>query len=352
VGNDTAIVIGEDGLALISYHDVGNADLKVAHCEDLACTTATITTLDSAGNVGSGSSIAIGRDGLGFISYYDAANGDLKIAHCSNTPCTSAQPLSLTVNGDVGRFSSVAIGADGLPLIGYYDATNGDLKVAHCSSVTCNNAFVSTVDSAGEVGESVSVLMGVDGRGVLAYGDRTNDDIRVARCRTTLCDVSDAMSLTTQEGPRFGRHVDIVLPDSGVPLVFGYDHSVRDLVAVNCERIDCEDDATSWVVPSRVDGWNSDVGEYAAAALGPGGRQAVAYRNATGGNLQYSLCSSGCGGGRGNATVDDGTNLGLGIAMAFGIDGLPLVSYYDAANGDLKVAHLSSVRGHAHARYR
>ena len=31
-----------------------------------------------------GTSITIGADGLGLISYYDVTNGDLKVAHCSN----------------------------------------------------------------------------------------------------------------------------------------------------------------------------------------------------------------------------------------------------------------------------
>jgi hypothetical protein len=43
-----------------------------------------LTTLDSSGNVGQYSSVAIGTDGLALISYYDANNGDLKVAHCSN----------------------------------------------------------------------------------------------------------------------------------------------------------------------------------------------------------------------------------------------------------------------------
>ena len=45
------------------------------------------TTLDGAGNVGQYSSVTIGTDGLGLISYYDVTNGDLKVAHCSNLFC-------------------------------------------------------------------------------------------------------------------------------------------------------------------------------------------------------------------------------------------------------------------------
>ena len=46
-----------------------------------------LTTLDGSGNVGQYSSVTIGTDGLALISYYDATNGDLKVAHCSDLFC-------------------------------------------------------------------------------------------------------------------------------------------------------------------------------------------------------------------------------------------------------------------------
>src|SRR5580765_5931060 len=67
------------------------------------------TTLDSSGNVGQYSSVTIGTDGLALISYYDASNGDLKVAHCSNLACTSATRTNLQSEDNVGQYSSVAI---------------------------------------------------------------------------------------------------------------------------------------------------------------------------------------------------------------------------------------------------
>jgi hypothetical protein len=132
------VTIGADGLALISYHDVTNRKLKVAHCSNQACTAATLTTLDnSTGNVGQFTAVTIGADRLGLISYYDATNHNLKVAHCSDRACTSATYTTLDRTGDVGEDSSVIIGADGLALISYYDVTNGNLKVIHCSDRFC-----------------------------------------------------------------------------------------------------------------------------------------------------------------------------------------------------------------------
>jgi uncharacterized repeat protein (TIGR01451 family) len=43
------------------------------------------------------------------------------------------------------------------------------------------------------------------------------------------------------------------------------------------------------------------------------------------------------------ATVDTAGDVGKHSSIAFGADGLPLIAYYDATNGDLKVAHCSTV---------
>ncbi len=104
----------------------------------MACTSAAIATPDRTGNVGQYSSVTIGTDGLALISYYDATNGDLKVAHCSDVACTAATLTALDgAANNVGAPSSMIMGADGRSLISYYDATNGDLKVAHCSNVAC-----------------------------------------------------------------------------------------------------------------------------------------------------------------------------------------------------------------------
>ena len=85
----TSTTIGADGLGLISYTKSGfmgtNNELKVAHSDNTNCTSATKTTLDSTGDVGSYMSITIGADGLGLISYRDNTSENLKVAHCSNT---------------------------------------------------------------------------------------------------------------------------------------------------------------------------------------------------------------------------------------------------------------------------
>ena len=95
-----------------------------------------LTTLDSTGYVGQSPSVTVGTDGFGLISYYDATNADLKVAHCTNAACTAATTTTLDSTG-VGGSTSVTVGTDGFGLISYYDATSADLKVAHCALTGC-----------------------------------------------------------------------------------------------------------------------------------------------------------------------------------------------------------------------
>ena len=60
-------------------------------------------TLDSAGDVGFDTSITVGVDGLGLISYLDATNNDLKVAHCVDVACSSATTATLGERGRVRR---------------------------------------------------------------------------------------------------------------------------------------------------------------------------------------------------------------------------------------------------------
>ena len=173
---------------MISYRDSNTGDLRVAHCSNTSCTSATKTTLDSDGDVGL-TSITIGADGRGLISYdeYAERTRSLKVAHCDDAACTSATTSTLDSGGRLGRYTSITIGADGLGLISYYDSTNGDLKVANCQNTECTSATTSTIDADGDVGQYTSITIGLDGLGLISYYDATNQNLKVAHCENTFC---------------------------------------------------------------------------------------------------------------------------------------------------------------------
>src|SRR3972149_6772919 len=104
-----------DGLPVIAYRDNTNQDLKVAHCGNAACSVGnTLTTVDSAGDVGHFVSVAVGTDGLPIIAYYKEGVAEVKVAHGGNILCSAGNTIT-TVDSPADH-SSVAVGADGLPI--------------------------------------------------------------------------------------------------------------------------------------------------------------------------------------------------------------------------------------------
>ena len=113
----------------------GNGSLKVAHCSNAACSSASTATID--GVTGGHTSITIGSDGLGLVSYEDVQGNvePLKIAHCSNIACSEATTTTIDPDGDLFG-TAITTGVDGLGLVTFNNQTRG-LGVVHCSNVFC-----------------------------------------------------------------------------------------------------------------------------------------------------------------------------------------------------------------------
>ena len=191
VGIGASIAIGTDGFPLISYSSGGSADLRVAHCGDSACTSSVKTSVDtSANNVGMDSSIVIGLDGLGVISYRDSTTANLWVAHCDNLDCTAATKVLVDGSAnDVGQSSSMTLDPYGLPVIAYADQTAHTLVFAHCMTPSCATAIVRPIDLAPNIGQAknISVEVGVDGLPVLAYAVSWDNDLRALHCSNPFC---------------------------------------------------------------------------------------------------------------------------------------------------------------------
>jgi hypothetical protein len=135
----TSLTVGADGLGLVSYRDASAGTLRVAHCDNVACNAATLSTVDASGLEGEYSSVTVGVDGLGVISYRDGtgAKQDLKVAHCANVTCSTATAVTVDTPGDVGWNTSITIGSDGLPFVSYRDVDGNQVKGLHCPNVFC-----------------------------------------------------------------------------------------------------------------------------------------------------------------------------------------------------------------------
>jgi hypothetical protein len=177
----TAITVGSDGLPLISYTDLGTQGLKVAHCNDSMCLSAT-TTLLSGSESAEDISIAVGADGLGLISYFGNPSGALKVAHCNNAACTGATVTTLYVSGSHGTSSSITTGTDGLGLVAFTGVRTG---VLHCNNAACSSASTAILEQSS--GYHASITIGTDGQGLIAYFDGNSSDLKTAHCANPFC---------------------------------------------------------------------------------------------------------------------------------------------------------------------
>ncbi len=354
VGQYTSITVGADGLGLISYYDGTNGDLKVAHCADLACATRTTATLDSTGDVGQYTSITLGSDDRALISYYDVTNGDLKVAHCADVACTSATTAALDSAGNVGQYAAITVASDGLGLISYYDVTNGDLKAAHCATVACTSAGTATLDGGGggpDVGQYSAITVAGDGLGVISYYNATNSILKAAHCTDVACTASANVSFYLTDRPT-GQYTSITVGSDGLPII-GFNGSFNGYIFVgltHCSTFTCTGLGYSGTSTA------ADIRD-TAITRGSDGTPALSYYSVTNGDLMLAhyctdvLCY-GQGAPLNPTTLDSAGDVGQYDSITIGSDGLALISYYDATNGDLKVIHLGSQVGVPYLRQR
>ena len=224
VGEWSSVALDADDNPVVSYYDIGNASLKVAHCGTSTCLPVegnTITSPDSAGDVGQYSSLRIDASGNPVVSYYDATNGDLKVLHCGNAACTVGNTITLPdTEGNVGEYTSLVLDSSGNPVISYEGALG--LAVLHCGNPNCTSGNVITPldelqfdpeDRCGGGGGPSSIVLDAVGNPVVTFlGSESylegntcfsEDVLRLLHCGDPNC--TSGNSVATVAGPPVRR---------------------------------------------------------------------------------------------------------------------------------------------------
>jgi len=194
VGMWNSIAIGSDQLPIISYQAGPNGNLMVAKCNDIACSGGdeTISTVDgSDNNVGFYSSVAIGVDGFPVIAYVDVTERSLKIAKCNDLACSGGDEMISTIdkgNIDTVSGASIAIGVDGMPIISYSVHGYPSLKVAKCKNPACSSGD-ETIHRLDAGARWTSIAIGADGLPVIGYCGSVKPGlaVKILHCGTLDC---------------------------------------------------------------------------------------------------------------------------------------------------------------------
>ncbi|CAB4900760.1 unannotated protein [freshwater metagenome] len=343
-GYDDSVAIGTDGFPVISYRDNANGVLRVAHCNDAACATSTKTTLDSSGNpglytsnTGLYTSIAIGTDGFPVISYNENRRGELWVAHCDNVACTTATLTIVDATGYTGTYTSIAIGTDTFPVVSYLDATNADLRVAHCNDKACATSTKTTVDSAGNTGYFTSIAIGTDTFPVVSYWDPQNGDLRVAHCINVTCSGATDLTIVDAAGTT-GSDTSVAIGTDGFPVISYQDRTSNVLRVAHCINVTCSGATDLTTVDAT--GWT---GLHTSVAIGTDTFPVVSYWNASSGDLRVAHCNNAACTTATLTTVDAAGATGLFTSVAIGDDGFPVISYHDDTTRSLRMVHCANV---------
>jgi hypothetical protein len=339
-GEGVSATIGVDGMGIISYFDTTSGELRAAHCDDVGCAASTTSVVDGAAAGTAGwamTSIAIGADGMPFIVYTDTTAVAIKAAHCGDVACTTA--TITTIQASTGTYPSVVIGSDGLPLIAYRSTggTSGGLRVAHCDEVTCASSTISDTAANVYASDSVTIALGADGLGTVVFKRWQSGatDIRASHCQNVACTAADNYVVADNSDDR--TPAATVGPDGLV--LYAWDEFMGGCLHVgHCDNSACST-ATDLATGC---GWQQTDGTY-SITVGSDHLPLVVFSNYSTDTMFALHCDNAeCSENRIVSTVTPAGVAGGNTAVTIGVDGNPLIAFQDSVAQQLKVVHCSN----------
>ncbi len=201
------------------------------------------------------------------------------------------------------------------------------------------------VDSAGNVGRAASLALDASGNPVIAYEDQTNGDLKLAHCNDANCAGGDESTVAVDH---IGFAVDfssgyasLALDASGHPVIAYDDLANDDLKLAHCNDANCNPSVNG---PESIVALDTDgiTGRYPSLKLDAGGNPVIAYYDAADGDMKLVHCN--------DADCDPAANgpesitsvdaAGRYLSLALDAAGYPVISYlYYTADADLRLAH-------------
>lgn len=338
VGQDLSATLGADGFPVMSYYDQNLQALKVAKCNNSACTGATTVTVvdDPPGrDVGRFSSIAI-ESGTGnpIISYHDSTSAALLFAHCNDPACTSRVITVVddsTDPGDlIGTQTSIADNTSSSPVISYFFNTpstgTSGIKLALCSNFSCSTSTKIVIDSsAGSVGPTAIALTGGSPQ-VLYINSAAGGSAKYVACTNAAC---GSFSTTTIHSPATNLvtgGVSLRISATSEAIMTFRETNATDawLKVAHCALSSC----TGIVNLNDIDDPNGEIGDFSSIAWGADNLPVMSISHDSNFQVLVAKCSHRTCAGDFELTRLDGTpEIGTYNTILIGADGLPVVAY-------------------------
>ena len=325
---------------------------SVAQNGDLTCARmpiGVVSVIEPYANFARHSSIAIGVDEYPIISFAGESSR-LTIVKCNNQSCsTSNPPIILDHVAGAGEYSSIAIGADNNPIISYTATIEKELKVVKCTNQSCssfNPPLVLDSSIGIDVGYFTSLAIGADDNPIISYFDATNGDLKVIKCSNQSCSAFTPPVILDSVGI-VGYYTSIAIGADNNPIISYYDFTNEDLKVVKCSNPNC----TNFNPPVILDSIGA-VGEYTSIAIGADSIPIISYYDKTNGNLKSVKCSDqNCSNFTFSNVLHSEGDVGKYTSIVIGADNNPVIGYYDETNGNLNILRCSSQNCSASKRF-
>jgi len=334
----------------------GNATLGTNDNFSLAFKTnnATRMTVDTLGNVGIGSAnplniLDVSKDGaatIQFVHSYGSGVGTYPIVELLRGRGTRASP-SPAQSGDI--LGTFAIG-------GQYDTTFGDANGSAHIVATATETFTPSANGTsldfqtatnGTAGPTSRMF--IDGTGNIGIGDTSpaslltvgSGDLFQVNSTGNIVKINNV----TYSWPASQGAANTVLANDGAGTLSwapaGANAALSNLgsTAVNADILPAASPTFgSGYSVTTVDA-SGNAGQYSSLAIGTDGFPVISYYDATNGDLKVVKCgNAACSSGNTTTTIDSTGDVGTASSIAIGADGFPVISYDGTTANRLKVA--------------
>ncbi|MEO8133995.1 MAG: hypothetical protein ABI831_08470 [Betaproteobacteria bacterium] len=327
------VTMPADGIPLIGILDPSGY-FRLARCLNSSCSSG--ATVSAVIDVSSSDlmPMALGSDGFAVFAYDITATAST-FAKCNDALCTgpSFTPLGAPTHQDS---HTVAIGTDGFPVIAYRSISPTGLVATKCANPSCTSQASNTVDATATP-SSVAIAIGTDTFPVISYYDSNVDHLKVAKCINVACNGTSTLTVVDTAGSN-GRDSSIRVPADGLPVISYRDSTNNRLRVAKCVNPACSGSATLTTVDTKVGS-----GQTSSLAIASDGLPIISYYEATDKDLRIVKCgNAACNSGNSVFVADSYGDVGNYSSIVLGIDGNPIITYQDATGQYVKAYKCST----------
>jgi hypothetical protein len=120
----------------------------------------------------------------------------------------------------------------------------------------------------------------LNGFPVISHYDPANGDLRLTRCYDPSCVLANTNVVDAGAGEFVGQFTSLQLDSFDTPVISYYNATTGVLKLAHCQDLDCADPASINTVDDT-----SDMGQYSSLALAQDGNPVISYYDAINGNL-------------------------------------------------------------------